>query len=263
MNRTARRSRGVSNRIASIRRRSRPHDEAAEQRRRDVVRVALDLGREVEQVRLGQRLAERARCRRRGPPTAAAADEPRPRASGIALRISTRQPTPSGISPRTAPEGGLDARTNRLLAVAGELAGALALHGQLDLAAAPAADLDLDPVRQAEGQPRQSYPAPRLALVAGTSTVTRRPSSSASQFVTIRRHRRARRPTVGSGLDDAQLGGGRGSAVSGSFSPFPVRTHTTSHRASRRPCRGERRDPRRRRRRRRLAEDPLVAARSR
>ena len=36
------------------------------------------------------------------PATVAAADDPRPRASGISLCISIRQPTPSGISPRTS-----------------------------------------------------------------------------------------------------------------------------------------------------------------
>ena len=63
---------------------------------------------------------------------------------GIRLRIVIRQPTPSGISPRRPDERRLERLDEAVVAVLGELVGALAVDVQLDLAAAPAADLDLD-----------------------------------------------------------------------------------------------------------------------
>ena len=66
--------------------------------------------------------------------------------------ISIRQPTPSGQLAAGGPQRRLDATHEAVVAVLGQLALALAVDGQFDLAAAPAADLHLDLVRQREGE---------------------------------------------------------------------------------------------------------------
>ena len=73
------------------------------------------------------------------------ADEPRPRASGIRCASTIRQPTPSGRSPRAARRVASRPRTKRLSWSAVSSPLALAVDGQLDLAPAPAPDLEVDP----------------------------------------------------------------------------------------------------------------------
>ena len=95
------------------------------------------------------------------PATVAAADEPRPRASGIALCIVIRQPTPSGSWTAGLGQGRLETLHEPVVAVVGQLVAALAIDRELDLAAAPAPDLELDPVREREGDARGSRSPPR------------------------------------------------------------------------------------------------------
>ena len=141
------------------------------------------------------------------PATVAAADDPRPRASGIRLRIEIRQPTPSGSSPRPATRAASRPRTNRF--------SRSSVSSSLP---SPSTVSSISPRLQprtststrfisSSASPRQSYPAPRFADEAGTSTVTRRPSSSASQCPSRRSppperdgHRAERRR----GLDDTR-----------------------------------------------------------
>ena len=153
---------------------------------------------------LGRERRRRPGRARGGQPTVAAADDPRPRASGIWLRISIRQPTPSGSSPRARQAASRPPRTRcrdpptarprprRRPPISRRLDGAASTSTRSTISRATA---------------RQSKPAPRFALVAGTSTATRRPSRSASQFVDhpcrLHRDERDRRP-IGSTerLDD-------------------------------------------------------------
>ena len=90
------------------------------------------------------------------PPTVAAADEPEPARERDPVEHRDaparrrRQLAARGLERR------LEAPHEPVLAVRRQLAGALALDRQLDLAATPAADLELDPVGQREREPRQS-----------------------------------------------------------------------------------------------------------
>ena len=167
-NSTARRSRGASKRMAST-----PsgvmarHDEPAEERGRGVVRVALDAGRDAELVAACRAARRAARSAATTPATVAAADEPRPRDErDLVVHLDPPADALGQLAAGRA-DGRLEAAHESVVAVVGELVAALALDGQLDLAAAPAADLDLDPVGQGQRDPRQSKPAPRLADEAG------------------------------------------------------------------------------------------------
>ena len=84
------------------------------------------------------------------PPTVAAADEPRPRASGIVVVHLDAPADAVGEGAAGRPHGRLDPADEPVLAILGELALALTVDGQLDLAATPAADLDLHLVGEGE-----------------------------------------------------------------------------------------------------------------
>ena len=142
-------------RLDAVRRRGR-HDEPTEQRGGGVVGVALDRGRDAQLGVAVERARPSARSPATTPATVAAADEPRPRASGIWLRM--RDPPADALRELAAPrdERRLEAADEPVVAVLGQLVAALAVDRQLDLAAAPAADLDLDPVHQLERHARGS-----------------------------------------------------------------------------------------------------------
>ena len=171
-------------------------DEPAVERGRRVVGMALDLVRQAQQVGARQRLAEERvagdepgdrRRRRRSEPA-------RERESRCASRSASRRPRASRRGPREArprspgrsgsrgpgsarprPRPGPRARSRR-----GSSRGPRPRPGSSARAR----------------RPGSRSPRPRFALDAGTSTVTRRPSSSASQFVTIRGPPRQSRPSV-------------------------------------------------------------------
>ena len=88
------------------------------------------------------------------PPTVADADEPRPRASGIRLCMTIRQPTPSFRSPRAARRVVSRPRTKWLSWSAVSSPSPSPSIGQVDLAPAPDPDLELDRVGHGEGQPQ-------------------------------------------------------------------------------------------------------------
>ena len=91
----------------------------------------------------------------------AAADEPRPRASGIWLCIDDPPADAVGQLAAGRAQRRLEAADEPVLAVLGQLVATLALDRQLDLAAAPAADLELDPVGHGQGDARGSRSPPR------------------------------------------------------------------------------------------------------
>ena len=208
--------------------------------------MALDVGREAQQLGLSTSGS---------PSERVAGDEPgdrrrRRRAEAARQRdlVVHRDPPADAVGQLAAGrrEGRLEAAHEPVVAVLGQLVAALALDGQLDLAAAPAADLDLDPVGQRERDARGSRSRRRgWPTRPGTSTVTRRPSSSASQWPAIVRptspaRRRPRRRSAAA----SRNGGTWRSAVVGSLRPWPVRTHTTVASGSSSPAAAALRDAR-------------------
>src|SRR5204862_65413 len=122
-----------------------------------------------------------------------------------------------------------------------KLAHTLAVDGQVDLAAAPAADLDLDPVRQPERHAE--------TVVAGPEVGARRGHLDGHPAAVelgepVRHHPRASAtpPTVGSASITCRSAAIR-SAVEGSFRPVPVRTQTTVSSAAITPLRAARAMP--------------------
>ena len=188
MNRTARRSRGASNRIASTPSRSVAAltDEPAEQRGRRVVgwpsisRREARAGRRVVSGSPSERVArDQAGDRRRGRRPEAARERDRvvhldPPADACA---AARRGPPRG--PPRAP------RTNRLSRSSGSSPSPSPSTVELDLAAAPAADLELDPVGQLEREAQAVVAGAEVGRRRRHLDVIRRPSSSASQCVTI------------------------------------------------------------------------------
>ena len=146
--------------------------EAAEQRGRGVVGVALDLDRQRQQPPLveavaGQRVGGHEAGHRRRRPTS------RGRArSGPALSMWMRQPRSAGTWPSAQRKPVSRATTKRLSRVGRQAAGALALDRQL---AGPrrVGDLDRDAVAQVERQRQRVEAGARgWRVVAGTSTMT-------------------------------------------------------------------------------------------
>ncbi len=123
------------------------HHEPAEERGGGVVRVTLDLGGEAEDVVRGERTAEQgvggnqpADRGRRGRP------EP-PRKRDLVAHLHPPADPVGQLAARFAHRR-LDALHEPVLAVLGQLAGALAVDRELDLAATPAAHLERDLVRE-------------------------------------------------------------------------------------------------------------------
>ena len=152
MNSIARRSRGASNRMASTP--SGPaarHDEPAEQGGRGVVRVALDVGRDAEQLGRGQDLAGEGVAGQH-----AAHGRGRGRAQAARQRDPVVHDDPPADALVQVAAGGaqrrLEAAHEVVVVVGRQLALALAVDGQVDLAPAPDPDLELDRVGHGEGQ---------------------------------------------------------------------------------------------------------------
>ena len=149
-----------------------------------------------------------------------------------------------------AEERGLDAADEPIAPLGDELAGAGALDGQLDLARTPALDLELDRVDEVQREPEAVEARRRCwRSTAGTSTVSRRPSISASEpFMAVSSPvagSPAERPAhvVGPCIGDEQRrqpGGGR----LGILEPAARSGRTrSSPRAPRRPSAARRRTP--------------------
>ena len=139
--------------------------EPAEQRGGGVVRVALDRRGEAQQLGARERLAEQR----------VAGDDAGDRGRGRRAEAPVQRDLvvhddPPADAGRQLAAGGLQRRLETshepVVAVLGELVPTLPLDGQLDLAAAPAADLELDRVGQ-----RQRHPE---AVVAGAEVGRRR-----------------------------------------------------------------------------------------
>ena len=106
-------------------------DEPAEQRRRDVVRVALDPRREPQDGRV-RAVAPASPPAATSPATVAAALEPSPRSSGIGFDMRIRQPTRLEALEAELAEPGLERDDEPVRAVLRQLADAVALDRQVD-----------------------------------------------------------------------------------------------------------------------------------
>ena len=176
------------------------HDEPAQQGGGGVVGVALDLRGQAQQIQRSRAGRRAARCPRAGRPP-----WPRPRTPGRARAArccasrcaSRRRP---GVAPRAARMAASMPRTNRLSrSSVSSPWPSPSMVSSISPRLQPRTSTSTLFVR-ASATPRQSYPAPRLAAEPGTSTATRRPSSSANQCATILPptspvRRRRRRPT--------------------------------------------------------------------
>ena len=171
--------------------------EAAQQRRRDVVGMALELA---PRARTAARRARTCGRPRTGPATIAAALEPSPAAGGISERIVKRMPS-AGWRRSNAlhAEVVAVARHARHVALDGELAGLLHLELQLD--------------RQRRGQ-----------HVVARPEVGRR-GRHAHHSAPV--HPSTARSTLSMSGSQGTTGAARFIAVCGSLSPWPVSTQTT------------------------------------
>ena len=109
------------------------HDEAAEQRRRGVVRMALDVARDAPASPAVDSGSPASAFPASTPPTVAAADDPSPRASGMCVVHRDPPADPIGQLATGGPQRRLEALHEPVVAVLGQLVAALALDGQLDL----------------------------------------------------------------------------------------------------------------------------------
>ena len=192
----------------------------------------------------------------RSPATVAAADEPSPRLRGIRFVIAIRQLMPSGAIPRASAIPRSRAITNPFDRSAGQLAGALALHAQLDPEAGPGDRLHLDPVDDLQRHGERVVARPQVRARRGHLHDHAAPVEVGE--VAQKRHPSA---SITAGRVGAAVtsGSARRPAVSGSLRPCPVRTQTTSASASSRPASPEPADAGQAGRRGGLAEDARMA----
>ena len=156
--------------------------------------------------------------------------------------MTIRQPTPVGQLAAGRGQRRLEAADEAVVAVLGQLVAALALDGQLDLAAAPAADLELDAVGQRERDAEAVVAGPEVGR--GGRHLDR--DGAAVEFgEPVGDHgyqpsATATAPTVGAA---SMHGPTWRSAVVGSLRPWPVSTHTTSASGSSSPAAAALRTP--------------------
>src|SRR5438552_16377650 len=123
--------------------------------------MALDPGREPEEVARRERLAEQGI---RGDEAAHRGGSRRAQAARERDLVLHVDPPADLVGDRAAAlaDDGFEALDDPIRAVCRQLVRALALDGQVDLALAPAADLDVDAIRDPEGQAEAVIAGPEV-----------------------------------------------------------------------------------------------------
>src|SRR4051812_39331233 len=201
--------------------------------------MTLDLGRQSQEIGgrqafPGERIAghEAAdRRRRRRPQTARQRDR--------VAHLDAPADALRDLAPRQL-ERGLETAHEPVLPAVRELVRALAVDRQLDRPTAPAADLDLDPVHEVERDTEAVVPG---AEVRGRARDVHGDPCPVQLREPVRHHPSARATSASVGSASSSSTRDSRSAVAGSLSPFPVRTHTTTASGSSSFCRAARDPP--------------------